>query len=163
MLELLIAGSMLAVVMSSLSLVLRTARQSWEVSDHDYGAMHQAHAVARHFVRAAREAQGVASIASDGSALEIRTLDGATQRWAWATANGNMHGVVLFSQSGVSGSRVLAHDVESLSFSIFEADAFTVASSAEDARLIRVQVTVNSPSGNVSSQTVDSYVWIRSW
>ncbi len=79
LLEVVIAGSMLAVVMTSLSLVLRTARTSWEANDNDYGSIHYAHTVALHFVREAREARSVASFAANDVAFTLR--DGSQLGW----------------------------------------------------------------------------------
>lgn len=163
MLELVVAGSMLAGVMTSMSLVMRTARDSWEMSDTEYGVLHHMHAVGRHFVRAAREARGVASIRSDGSGITMEMRDGTTKEWAWSSASHSMKDVVTVQSSAVAQSSALAQNIASLQFVGFDADGVTTVTNPDDIRMVQVTVEVNVPKAAIPVRRMQSKVWIRSW
>ncbi|GAB5405533.1 MAG: hypothetical protein Aurels2KO_37640 [Aureliella sp.] len=163
LLELVIASSMLAVLMTSLSAVLRTARVAWETSDGDYSAMHHASTIARHLVREAREARKVTYLSPRGSEIELELSNGSTIRWSHKASSASMTDVVLVSDSKSGTTEPIAHGIRNLSFVGYKADAKTVATNIDDIQLIEVQVTVDTPSASVASQTVSSIVWIRAW
>lgn len=159
LLEVVIAGSMLAVVMTSLSLVLRTARTSWEANDNDYGSVHYAHTVALHFVREAREARSIVHFSSDDVAFELR--DGSQMGWRFESDG--KEGIVYVRSSRLGEESPLAFGIRNLSFSGFLPDGVTPATTLEDIALIEVQVAVEMGRKANSLQTVTSRVWIRSW
>ncbi len=159
LLEVVIAGSMLAVVMTSLSLVLRTARTSWEANDNDYGSIHYAHTVALHFVREAREARSVASFAADDVAFTLR--DGSQLGWRFEP-NGDS-GVVYVRSSRIGEESPLAFGIHNLSFTGYLPDGITPATNLEEIALIEVQVSVRMARSSNSIQTIASRVWIRTW
>ena len=162
MLELVIAGSMMAMVMTSLSVVLRTGRVAWEANDNDYGAMHQAHAVATHFIRQAREAREVVDIGTTGEFITLEMRDGGTVTWSLSAGGGGTSNQVIVSSSSGSVSP-LAHSIGDLSFIGYRADGITVETDVDDIRLVMISVAVDLPRGHGSRQTVSSKVWIRSW
>tara|TARA_R110002049_G_scaffold27321_2_gene94116 strand:- start:232997 stop:233485 length:489 start_codon:yes stop_codon:yes gene_type:complete len=162
MLELVIAGSMMAMVMTSLSIVLRTGRVAWEANDNDYGALHHAHAVATHFIRQARETRGVVMIDSDGKSITLQNRDNSTVTWALSGGDSDIgHQVVVSTSSGSASP--LAHSISDLSFTGYRADGVTVETDVDDIRLVMISVSVDLPRGHGSRQTVFSKVWIRSW
>ena len=161
LLELVIASSMLAVVVTSLSLVLRTARSSWEINDSSFGALQHAHAVARHFVRQAREAASVTALTGGGTSIGLQLRDGSQLTWSHASSGGGFTDVVLVTFSATGDQIPLAYDIRNLSFIGYEADGTTVTTAADDIRLVQVNVTVATPGG--ATQTVSSMVWIRAW
>ena len=164
MLELVIAGSMLAAVMTSLSTVMRTSRVSWDVADNDYAMLHQAHSVARHFVRAVRESAGVSRVQSGGAEIELQMRDGSTATWRWAAQDaGGWSNVVLFDSSSAPSETTLAHNIQRLRFVGYQADGVTVALSPDDIHLVEVTVAVALPRKLASQQQIQSKVWIRSW
>lgn len=164
MLELVIAGSMLALVMTSLSVVMRTSRQSWEAGDNDYAMLAQAHAVSRHFVRAAREAEAVESLSAGGRGITLRMRDGSTTSWQWqATGTDGMTGVVDVHPSAEKSAIALAYDIDNLNFVGYDADGVTVVIAPDDIYLIEVTVEVVLPRGDSARQRIRSKVWIRSW
>lgn len=164
MLELVVAGSMLAIVMTSLSVVLRTSRQSWEANDSDAGSLQHAHAVTRHFVRQGRESLRVEAIAADGSDVTLGMRDGTTVRWSYvaSTADG-MTDVVMVESSATGGKSPLAHGIHNLKFTGYQADGFTPAVKVEKIRLVKISADVLLDRNNSAKRTVSSNVWIRSW
>ena len=162
MLEVIIAGSMLAMVMTSLSVVLRTSRVAWEANDDDYGAMHQAHAVTRHFVRQAREASRVNAINTSSITLEMQDGDTLTWRHLPGTING-LTDAVMVNSTSVATESALAYQVRKLTFTGFKADSVTATKTASEVRVIEIAAEVVLPRGKGVTQTVASKVWIRSW
>ena len=162
MLELVIAGSMMAMVMTSLSVVLRTGRVAWEANDNDYGGMHHAHAVATHFIRQAREARAVVNIGASGEFVTLEMRDGGSVTWSLSSGGAGSAGQVMVS-SGSGGVTPLAMSIGDLSFIGYRADGITVATDVDDIRLLMISVGVDLPRGHGSRQTVASKVWIRSW
>ena len=163
MLELVVVGSMLAGVMTGLSLVMRTARQSWDVIDTDYAVLHQMQAVSRHFVRAARESNGVAAIKADGSGITLTTTNGSTLNWQWMAQHSGAEGVILVSQSLPPSQNVLAERIDSIHFVGFGADGVTPTSIVDDIQVVQVSVTVTLPRSATATRTIVSKVWVRSW
>lgn len=163
LLELVIASSMLAVIMTSLSMVMRTARVAWEANDNDYAALHHGQTVARHFVRQAREARSVKRLTNGGDNISLQLRDGSQLTWDHVGNSGGNTDVVLLSFS-TSGQQIpLAYNIRNLSFTGYEADGKTVATDVDDIRLVQVNVTVVLPRGSNPQQTFSSKVWIRSW
>lgn len=163
MLELVIAGGMIAGVMAGLSFVMRTSRQSWEMIDDEYAVMQQMQAVARHFVRSGREANGVESIAADGTAISLRFPDDQLSTWNWVADPGGRSGEVRFQTSGTPQPTRLASQIDRLRFAGFAGDGVTATSDPENIHVIEIAVAVTVPRSDVPQKTVRSKVWIRSW
>ncbi len=161
LLELVVASSMLAVVMTSLTLVLRTARTSWETNDSDFAAIHHAHTVVRHFVRQAREATQLTALSTKSVQLKFR--DGSTQTWAHQASGNGYTNVVLVNYSNSSQVVPLAYGIPNLSFRGFKADGVTPTTTVDDMRVVEVTATVLIPGKANAPQSVSSKVWIRSW
>ena len=153
---------MLAIVVTSLSLVLRTARTAWDRAESDYGVLHHAHTVARHFVRQAREASAVTAHSTNGRSITLRLRDGNEVSWTFTPGTtGNYSDVVTvgYSSSGEQGP--LAYGIRELNFVGYDANS-NITSTVEDIQLVKVTVTVGI--GRRSAlRNVTSYVWIRTW
>ncbi len=163
LLELVIASSMLAVVITSLSLVMRTARTTWEANDNDYAAMHHAHTVARHFVRQARQARRVTALPPAGDSITLEFPDGSQRTWNHVSGTQDFGDTVFLTLSSTAQRIPLATDIRDLSFTGFEANGITVAKDVGKIRLVEVRVTTVLPRGTNPQQSVASKVWIRSW
>ena len=163
LLEVIVAGTMLAVIGSSLSVVLRTARQSWEANDQDYSAMHQAHSVALHFARQTRVARSVSQLASDGTSITLNMRDGTTSRWSLQpTGPDGLTDVVMFENSGTAGAEPLGHNIADLEFTGLSVDG-TVTSNVGDIRRIELRQNVPLTRTQRASQELRTLAWIRSW
>ena len=80
LLELVIASTMLAVVLASVGVVMRTGRLAWEAHSNDYTRVEAAHAVIRHIVRSVRQAARVDSVTpsvDDSGRLALKLTDGS--------------------------------------------------------------------------------------
>lgn len=163
LLELVIAGSMLAGVMTGLSFVMRTARQSWDTIDSEYAVLQQMQAVARHFVRTAREANGVSTIASDGSGITLSLPDDQTASWNWTPRRNGRQGVVIHRSPLNPSGAILAGEIDSLQFTGFTGDGVTATTATDDIQVVQITIAVTVPRSAVPQRTIQSKVWIRSW
>lgn len=164
LLELVIAGSMLAVVATSISVVMRTCRTVWETNDNEYGTLRQAHAVTTHFVRQARECVRVNSISTSGDSISLSLRDGGTLTWRWAaTEPSGLSNCVLVRFSNQASESPVAANISNLLFTGYEADGVTTTKTPEDIRLIKIAVTVAIPTQVGGSGVVVSNVWVRTW
>lgn len=162
LLELVISSTMLAVVASSLGLVLRTSRTAWEMNDTEYSAHHHGQTVVLHFLRQAREAKKVLSIGA--SSITLEDGNGGTLTWAHqATGPTGRNGTVVVT-FGASGSpQPLAYDIRNLTFTGLEADGQTPSIDPSRIRALVVSATVEIPGNSTPLQTYSSRVWIRAW
>jgi type II secretory pathway pseudopilin PulG len=160
LLELVIASSMLAIVMTAVGVVMRTGRLAWEAHEADYERVEAAHATLRHIVRRARQSVEVAAItpSTDNSgqlwlvmpddSIEVWDHDGGT-----STVN---YGVT-------AASNLLANNITGLRFIGYEADGATTTTTASDVRAMQVEVSVQLPVESGGARTARSWVWLRSW
>lgn len=157
LLEVMLAVSLSAVMMTSSFVVLRSSVTAWRSHEADLDRSTQATALLRHFTRAARQARGVAAIsaASDTSgSITLMTAAGSTLAWDHSGTS-----VTLSVDAGAAQSA--ADDIRELSFEGYEADAVTPTTATDDIQLVRVVATTDQPAGG--TRTISSYVWLRSW
>lgn len=164
LLELIVAMSLLTVVMTATSSVLRTSRQVWEAHEADLTRLQSAHAVVRHIVREAREAREVVSVDADqpaGAALTVRLPDGDELSWRHDSRSNQ----VLFRQTSVSAtSQVVADQIDSLEFrpvlidgSDFQPDR------ADRIQELTVLAGVTLPRESATPRRAVASVWLRAF
>ena len=161
LLELVIAGSMLATVVASLSLVMRTSRQAWETIDGEYWRLHRMQAVSRHVIRQTREASAIVSIDPSGSAMTLALPDG-NATWEWRSSFDGDPNVVLYRSTSGSQS-VLARDIDSIQFVGYGADGMTLEPDPDRMHVLELRVAVTLPRDSASQRSVTSKVWLRVW
>lgn len=160
LMELVIATTMLAMVMTTIGVVLRTGRQAWEAHSADYTRIEAAHSTLRHIVRRVRHASEVVTItpSSDNSGrLSLRMPDGSTEVWDHdASKNQVDYGIG-------AANDLLAPDVTGLRFTGYRADGVTTTTTASLVRAMRIEVTVQLPVQAGGSRVITSWAWLRSW
>lgn len=162
LLELVVSSAMLAVIVTSLSLVLRTARSAWDTAESDYGSLHHAHTIARHFVRQAREAASVSSLASNGRSVTLLLRDGDSVTWTYtAGGTGKYQDAVNVTHSGTGQTSPLAYGIRELNFVGYDANS-AITATPQDIQLLEITVTVGIGKGTVT-RDVKSSVWVRAW
>lgn len=172
LLELMIATSMLAMVMGTISFVMRTSRQAWEAHEADYTRIESAHSVLRHIVRAVRQADEVTEI--QANRLGVLMPSGAT--WIWDHQAAALNPDAGFVNCGLSTQNplpLLAPNIRSVTFVGMRADADLTdpvdptqpTESAADVRCLQIDVTVQLPRVDNPDvvRTVSSWAWVRSW
>ncbi len=162
LLELVISSTMLAVIASSMSLVLRTTRVAWETNDSEAAAHHHAQAVVMHFIRHSREAHQVVALSATSVTLETRSGDQMTWTHQPVGSDGRT-GVVMVNFSAAPGQHPLAYDIRNLTFTGFQSDSTTKTTDPTLIRTVRVDATVDIPGNFQKQQTMSSRVWIRAW
>ena len=160
MLELVIATSMLALVLTTVGVLMRTGRQAWEAHTADYTRIESAHATVRHIVRQLRQAVSVVTItpSTDNSGrLSIKLQDGSTAVWD----HDNSTNVVNYGITNPTG--LLATDITGLRFTGYAADGATITTDPTLVQAIRTDVTIQLPIEVNGTRVVSSWAWIRSW
>jgi len=160
LLELLIASSILALVMASISVVLRTSRQAWEAHEAEHARMEAAHATLRHIVREVRQADAVTDISSpsnNSGRLALRLPGGDIRVW--------QHDAVTDTVRYGLGEadQLLAPDVTGLRFVGLRTDAVTAAGLPDDVQCLRIEVTIELPRETNGTRVISSWAWVRSW
>ena len=160
LLELVIASAMMALLLTAVTLILRTSRQSWEAHEGDYTRLQELHASLRHIVRQVRQADAVTAISAAGNNSGTLTLlmpDGTTTVWAHDnTAKSILCGVATADQ-------LLANNIQALNFVGYKADGVTPTVVPTEIQNLRISVTVQLPRETNATRTYSSWAWIRSW
>lgn len=160
LLELIIATSMLAMLLTSISVVLRAGRESWNAHEADYTRVEAAHSVLRHIVRQIRAADAVTEVTVAGNnsgRLGLRMPNGEIHIWAHDnTASRVNYGIT-------TPGNLLAEDIIGLRFRGFEADGVTAVATAADVQCLQIEVTIQLPRDVNGQRIVTSWAWVRSW
>jgi Tfp pilus assembly protein PilW len=160
LLELVIATSMLALVMTTVSVVMRTGRQAWEAHTADYERIEAGHATLRHLVRRIRQARGVDAVTAPTDAsgqLALRLPDGTVEVWDHDDATSNVnYGVTTPDQ-------LLANNIAGLRFTSYAANGTTTTMVPDEIRALHLEVTVQLPIESGGTRLIKSWAWIRSW
>lgn len=160
LLELVIASAMMAMLLTAVTLVLRTGRQAWEAHEGDFIRLEGLHATLRHIVRQVRQADAVTaiSLASDNSgALTLAMPDGSAVAWDHdAVTNTVKCGLTAADQ-------LLASNITGLNIVGYKADGVTTTAVPSEIQSLRISVTVQLPRETNATRTYSSWAWIRSW
>lgn len=160
MLELVIASSLLTVLVTSATLLLRTSRQAWTAQEQDHQRLQSAQALLRHVVRHARQAQSVVAASGAGDASGSLSLEMPSgDIYVWNHDNAGKQ--VDFGVTTANG--LLADSIESLEFVGYEADGTTPTNNVADMQVLRVTATVDLPREVNGVKTLESWVWLRAW
>jgi type II secretory pathway component PulJ len=159
LLELIIASSMLALLMTSVAVVLRTSRQAWEAHEADYSRLDALHATVRHIVRQVRQAREVTRISAENDTsglLGVRLADGSEIVWEHTS------GAVLCGLG--AADQLLATNIASLRLVGYRADGVTTTTTPADVQNVLVEATTVLPGRDVNAtKTATAWVWVRSW
>ncbi len=160
LLELIIASSMLAMLLTSISVALRAGRESWEAHEADYTRVEAAHSVLRHIVRQVRAADSVTEITvptNDSGRLGLRMPNGEIHIWARDNTNNRVdYGVT-------TPDNLLAPEITALRFRGLEADGVTPAATAAEVQCLQIEVEIQLPRDVNGQRVVTSWAWVRSW
>jgi hypothetical protein len=157
LLEMMVATAMMAMLMTSVVVVMRSGRAVWSAQESDIDKLENGYGVLRHFVQQMRQADSISAIsaASDTTGdLSFLTATGTTRSWSHNGAPAE----ILFNAG--TGSQLLARDINTLSFIGYEADGTTQTTVVNDIQAVKctVQVTLAG-----TTRTVSCRAWIRSW
>ena len=160
LLELVIATTMLAMVLTTIGVVLRTGRLAWEAHAADYTRIEAAHATVRHILRRCRHAASVSTItpSTDNSGrLALLMTDGSVEVWDHdSSTNAINYGIT-------TPANLLSPNIVGLRFTGYQANGTTTTTTASLVRAVRIEVTVQLPVETGGTRVVSSWAWVRSW
>ena len=169
LLELVIASSMMALVMTTVMVVLRTGRQAWDAHEGDYVLVESAHATLRHIVRQIRQAEAVADIdevdtISSQLTLQMPAEDPDPVTCVWLHQHGNEE-VAYDRYVGAVGTPtdLLSPGITDVTFTGLEANGLTATADETKMQCVRVDVVIELPRTPKLRRTISSHAWIRSW
>jgi hypothetical protein len=157
LLEMMVATAMMATLMASVVVVMRSGYAVWDAQIADIDVLENGYGVLRHFVQQMRQADSVTAIsaASDTTGdVSFLTTTGTTSSWSHNGAPKE----VLFNNG--TGNQLLAKNVDALSFVGYEPDGVTQTTVVNDIQAVKctVQVTLAG-----STRTISCRAWVRSW
>lgn len=160
LLEVIIASTILTVVVSSVTILMRTGREAWQATNDDQTRLEAAHATVRHIVRRVRQATSVIAVSAaseDSGNLSLLMESGEIFAWDHDSAADEVN-------FGVgTADNLLAENITELNFKGWESDVTTSTTTAADIQLIKIRVRVALPRESNGTKTIISYVRIRSW
>jgi prepilin-type N-terminal cleavage/methylation domain-containing protein len=160
LLEMMVATAIMASLMSSVVVVLRSGYSIWNAQEQDIATAESANAVLRHFVRELRQATGVTAISAPASttgSLSFLTAAGTTRTWSYNSGQAQ----VLFNNG--TATQVLAPAITELNFVGYKADGVTQTTTVDDIQVVKCQVKVTMSQGGGLTRTVGCRAWLRSW
>jgi len=160
LLEMMVATAMMATLMASVIVVIRTGFSTWNAQEADVDALENGYGVLRHFVQQMRQADVVTviSAASDTTGdLTFTTTSGAVRSWNHTGGTEQ----VYFNNG--TGNQLLAKNIDTLSFTAYEADGVTPTTAVNDIQVVQCKVQITLPQGAGASRTLSCRAWIRSW
>jgi hypothetical protein len=157
LLEMMVATAMMATLMASVVVVMRSGYAVWNAREADIEILENGYGVLRHFAQQMRQAESVTAIsaASDTTGdLSILTALGTTRSWS----HNGVPQQVLFNVG--SGNQLLAKDITTLTFVGYEADGTSQTTVVSDIQAVKctVQMTLAG-----ATRTISCRAWIRSW
>jgi hypothetical protein len=157
LLEMIVATAMMATLMASVVVVMRSGHAVWNAQLADIDVLENGYGVLRHFVQQMRQADSVTAISAESDTtggVSFLTTTGMTR--AWSHDGGSKD--VLFDNGG--GNQLLAKNVDTLSFIGYQADGVTQTTVVNDIQAVKctVQVTLAG-----ATRTVSCRAWIRTW
>jgi len=160
LLEMLVATAIMATLMTSVVVVVRSGYAIWNAHEQDIDIAENANAVLRHFVHQLRQAEAVTAISAPSStsgSLSFRTASGAVRSWSHDSGQSQ----VLFDDGAIT--QLLAPTIEELTFVGYEADGTTQTAVVNDIQVVQCTVKVTLLRGAGQPRTVSCRAWIRSW
>ncbi len=158
LLEMITATAMMATVMTSSIVVVRSGCAIWNAQESDIEMAENANAVLRHFVREMRQATAITAISAAGSttgSLSFTTSAGTTGTWSFSG------GTVMYNNG--SANQPLAPSINELNFIGYKADGITQTAVVDDIQVVKCTIKVTLLQGSGTTRIVSCRAWIRSW
>jgi prepilin-type N-terminal cleavage/methylation domain-containing protein len=162
LLELMAAVTIMATLMASVVVLVRSSYSAWQAHETDMEAAETAYATLRHVVRHVRQAAAVSAISTSGDTsgnLSLIMHTGEIRLWQH---NGGSK-QVLYGVAPAVANQLVADGVNQMVFLGLEADGTTTTALVEDIRCVKCTVQVTMPAGGGTSRTLSSHAWLRSW
>jgi len=158
LLELVVASGMMAALMTSGVVLLRTTQSVWEAHQEDHERLEASQKLVRHLVRRIRQSESVVAISDASDTTGSITLlmpDGNNYIWS-LTGTSVKYGVD-------TATSFLARNVDALWFVAYEADGTTTTTDPAKIQSIECFTTITLPRGNGLTRTIRGRAWRRTW
>lgn len=154
------AGSLLAVLLATVTTLMRTSRMAWEARRDDFKRLDALHSTVRHVVRAARQATNVTDLsdATDASGrLSLRLADGSIATW-------DHDNVTLQMNYGEpTANALLASQVKSFRVTGYLADGTTPTTNPTLVRALQIEASTDLQGVASPTRVIRSWAWLRAW
>jgi hypothetical protein len=160
LLEVTLAGSLMAVLVTASAAVMRSANAAWLAHEADAVRIQSAHATLRHIVRRVRQSKAVTSISLPGDIagiLIVQRPDSTLEVWM---RNGLTNQVL--NGLGVA-DQLLAEQISQLSFIGYKSDGVTSTLIPSEIHALDCRVRVNLTTGASPTRDITCRVWLRTW
>jgi hypothetical protein len=157
LLEMMVATAMMATLMTSVVVVMRSGYSVWNAQEADVDLFENGYGVLRHFVQQMRQATSIDTISDPTDAtgnLSFLSAAGTTRSWSHNGAPKEVH----FNNG--TGSGLLAQNIESLTFTAYKADGITQTTNVAEIQVVSCAVQIILASG---MRTISCRACIRSW
>lgn len=158
LLELLVTTTLMATIVTSAVMVLRSTQNAWLGHSSDQAKLESAYATLRHITRGVRQADAVTAISSaadNSGSISILAPSGQTLVWDHSGTNVN-YGVT-------TATSLLASGVSELTFVGYQADGVTTTTTPADVQSVLCTVKVNLDRTDVPTRTMSIRIWLRAW
>jgi prepilin-type N-terminal cleavage/methylation domain-containing protein len=158
LLELLVAASLMASIVTAATMVLRSTQTSWTMHTADQQNLDAAYATLRHVTRGVRQAESVTAISTAGDLSgSLTCLLSSGQSVIWD------HSGTQVNYGVTTPSSLLASGVSELSFVGYKADGVTTTTVPADVQSVVCTVKVPLQRTSSPTRTLSSRVWLRAW
>jgi hypothetical protein len=160
LLEMMVATAMMATLMSSVVVVMRSGYAVWNAQEADIDALENGYGIMRHFAQQMRQADAVTVISAPSDTtgdLSFTTATGVTRSWS------HTGGPELVYFNNGTSNELLAKNIDSLTFTGYEADGVTQTTVVNDIQVVKCAVQVTLPQGAGVTRTMSCRAFIRSW
>jgi type II secretory pathway pseudopilin PulG len=157
MVELIAATAVMAVLMTSVVVIVRSSYGVWNAYEQDIDINENAYGVLRHVIRQLRQADAITAISGptdNSGGLTYATPDGATRSWS------HNNGQVFYNNG--SGDQLLAQSIDELTFVGYNA-AGNPTTVPDEIQRVKCTAEVTLAHGSGTPKTVSATAWIRSW
>ena len=158
LLELLVAASLMASIVTAAAMVLRSTQTSWTMHASDQEKLGAAYGTLRHITRGVRQAESVSAISAAGDlsgSLTVLLASGQTVIWD--------HSGTEVNYGAGSPTSLLADGVSELSFVGYKADGTTTTIIPSEVQSIVCTVKVSLQRTSAPTRTLSSRIWLRAW
>lgn len=159
LLEMMAATTIMAVIMASVVVVIRSGYAVWNAHEQDLEIAENGYDVLRHFVRQMRQAQTVTAItaaSNTAGSLSFTNANGVTHTWS-------LDGSSQVNFNNGTSTQLLAKSINQLIFVGYKADGVTTTTTVSDIHLVKCIVQFTLTKGGGTTRNVSALAWIRSW
>jgi len=160
LLELVLAMTVMSVMVTAVTVVMRTGYSAWKAQSDDMAVTTEVNAMLRHVVRRVRQAEAVTAISKPSNIegnLSLQMPTGNTFVWEHEKQSGE-------TRFGVgTADSLLCRGVSKLIITGYEADGVTTTDVPGDVQSVKVEAHYDLPRQTHGARVLSCRAWLRSW